>query len=97
MQSVTHQRSDGTAVESVRVIIKAVVPQQPKAAELRAGDQILSANDRPVTSAYDWVFAANFSGGWIEVLRDGAKLRIDGLEPGTLGIVLEDRAPAAKP
>ncbi|PZR70972.1 MAG: hypothetical protein DLM73_16635 [Chthoniobacterales bacterium] len=97
LQSVTHQRSDGTAVESVRVIIKAVVPQQPKAAELRAGDQILSANDRPVTSAYDWVFAANFSGGWIEVLRDGAKLRIDGLEPGTLGIVLEDRAPAAKP
>jgi tRNA A-37 threonylcarbamoyl transferase component Bud32 len=94
--SVTHKRSDGTALESVLVIITAVEPQQPKAAELRAGDQLLLANDKPVQSAYDWVFAINFPGGWIEVLRDGQRVRIEGFSAGALGISLEDRAASAK-
>ena len=93
LQSTTHKRSDGTALDSVRVIITAIQPQQPKAADLRPGDQLLLANDKPVRSAYDWVFAMNFSGGWIEVLRDGQRVRIDGFTAGTLGISLEDRAP----
>jgi hypothetical protein len=43
----------------------------------------------PVRSAYE--FASNFPGGWIEVLRDGKKLRIEGFEAGSLGVALEDR------
>ncbi len=91
LQSVTHRRSDGSALASVRVMIKSVIPQQTKAKELRAGDQLLAANDKPVTSAYAWVAAGNFPGGWIEVLRDGKRLRIEGFEAGALGVVLEDR------
>jgi hypothetical protein len=49
-----------------------------------------------VTSAYAWVYAGNFPGGWIEVLRDGKRVRIEGFEAGTLGVFLEDRAPFAK-
>ena len=96
LQSVTHKRSDGTVLDTVRVIITAVQPQQPKAAELHPGDQLLIANDRPVHSAYDWVFAINFPGGWIEVLRDGQRVRIEGFTAGSLGISLEDRAPTFK-
>jgi len=96
LQSVTHKRGDGAVLDSVRVIITAVQPQQPKAAELRPGDQLLLANDKPVHSAYDWVFAINFPGGWIEVLRDGQRVRIEGFTAGALGISLEDRAPVAK-
>ena len=97
LQSVTHKRSDGAVLDKVLVIITAIFPstEQPKAAELRVGDQLLAANDKPIQSGYDFVFS-NFSGGWIEVLRDGAKLRIDGFNAGSLGIALEDRAPAAK-
>ncbi len=95
LQSVTHHRNDGTGLESVRVMIKSVLPAQPKAAELQAGDQLLAANDKPVTSAYGWVANGAFPGGWIEVLRDGKRLRIDGLEEGSLGVILEDRAPLA--
>jgi hypothetical protein len=96
LESVTHRRSDGSALDSVRVMIKSVIPQQAKAKELRAGDQLLIANDKPVTSAYAWVAAGNFPGGWIEVLRDGKRVRIEGFEAGTLGVFLEDRAPLAK-
>jgi hypothetical protein len=95
LQSVTHRRADGTALDAVRVIITSVIPQQPKAAELRAGDQLLAANDKPVTSAYHWVYGINFSGGWIEVLREGRRIRIEGFTPAKLGVLLEDRAPAA--
>jgi hypothetical protein len=96
-QSVTHKRSDGSVVDRVLVFINAITPSadQPKVAELRVGDQLLTANDKPVLSGYDFVFS-NFSGGAIEVLRDGAKLRIDGFNAGPVGIVLEDRAPIAK-
>jgi YD repeat-containing protein len=96
LESVMHRRSDGSALDSVRVMIKSVIPQQAKAKELRAGDQLLAANDKPVTSAYAWVYAGNFPGGWIEVLRDGKRVRIEGFEAGTLGVFLEDRAPFAK-
>jgi tRNA A-37 threonylcarbamoyl transferase component Bud32 len=94
LQSVTHSRSDGTLLDNVRVIIKSVAPAQPKAAQLRAEDQLVTANDKPVTSAYAWVAAGTFPGGWVEVIRDGRRLRIDGFQEGPLGIVLEDRAPA---
>ena len=91
LQTVTHKRSDGSTLAGVEVYIKSVTPEQPKAAELRAGDQIVSANGKAVTSAYAWV-ASNFSGGWIEVLREGRRIRIDGFTAGKLGVVLEDRA-----
>jgi hypothetical protein len=90
-QSVTHKRSDGSVVESIGVFIVEVTAQQAKAVELKPGDQLLEANGVPVRSAYDWAFA-NFPGGWLEVLRDGKKLRIEGFEAGSLGVTLEDRA-----
>ena len=93
---MTHKRSDGTALESVRVMIKAVQPEQPKAAELHPGDQLVAANDKPVTSAYAWVNAGTFPGGWIEVMRDGKRIRIEGFKEGTLGVVLEDRGPSIR-
>jgi hypothetical protein len=36
---------------------------------------------------------SKFPGGWIEVLRDGKTVRIEGLEPKPLDLRLEDRAP----
>jgi hypothetical protein len=96
LQSVTHKRGDGSALASVNVYIKRVTPEQPKAAELREGDQLVAANGKPVTSAYAWRFSGDFPGGWIEVLRQGRRIRIDGLSPGKLGIILEDRAPPGK-
>ena len=95
-QSVIHTRRDGTVLKSVRVFIINVVPpaDQPKSAELRAGDQFVAANAKPVTSTYAWLFSTNFPGGSIEVLREGQRLRIDGFGPGKLGVDLQDRAPA---
>jgi hypothetical protein len=95
LQSVTHKRSDGSTVEAVGVFIVGVYAEQAKATELRPGDQLLEANGVPVRSGYE--FAATFAGGWIEVLRDGKKLRIEGFEAGTLGIALEDRVVTDKP
>lgn len=97
-QSVTHTRSDGTVLDSVRVIIAAVIPtaDQPKSAELKENDQLVAVNGKPVTSAYAWVFAGKFPGGWIDVLRGGQRIRINGFAPGKLGVVLEDRAPQGK-
>ena len=96
LESVTHTRSDGKPLDSVGVIITGVSPpaEQPKSAELKAGDRFLAANGQPVTSAYGWVYGSKFSGGWIEVLRDGQRIRIEGFNPGPLGVTLEDRATA---
>jgi hypothetical protein len=96
LQSVTHKRSDGSAVEAVRVIITEVTPAQPKSAELKAGDQLLAVNGNPVPSAYHF-FYNPFPGGWLEVLRDGQRLRIEGFEAGSIGLTLEDRAAVASP
>lgn len=96
-QSVTHKRSDGTGVEAVRVMVKEIFANAPSvAAELRAGDQLMSVNGNPVRTALEWPPARNFPGGWIEVLRDGHRSRIDGFKAGlgALGMKLEDRAPA---
>jgi hypothetical protein len=90
-QSVTHKRSDGSVVESIGVFIVEVAAQQAKAVELKPGDRLLESNGVKVRSAYEWAFA-NFPGGWIEVLRDGKKMRIEGFEAGSLGVGLEDRA-----
>ena len=96
LQTVTHTRGDGTVLASVRVIITEVVPppDQPKSAELQAGDYLVAANGKPVANAYAWVFAGDFPGGWIEVLREGQRIRINGFAPGKLGVTLEDRGPA---
>jgi hypothetical protein len=90
-RSVTHKRSDGSMVATVRVFIVDVAAQQAKAAELRAGDQLLEANGALVHSAYEFT-ATTFPGGWIEVMRDGKRVRIEGFEAGPLGVALEDRA-----
>jgi hypothetical protein len=97
-QSVTHTRNDGTVLDSVRVIITEIAPpaEQPKAAELQPGDYFVSDNGKPVTSAYAWAYGGTFPGGWIEILREGRRIRIEGLNPGNLGITLEDRALTAK-
>jgi hypothetical protein len=94
LQGVTFTRNDGSLVDSVRVIITQVIPpeNQPKSLELKAGDQLLASNGRPITSAYAWVYAGGFPGGWIEVARNGRRIRISGFNPGSVGIVLEDRA-----
>ena len=95
-QSVVHKRSDGRLVDAVQVIIVAVAPAQPKAAELKAGDQLLESNGQPIVSAFHWVYH-DFPGGWIEVMREGKRVRIEGFEAGPLGIDLEDRAAPASP
>jgi hypothetical protein len=74
-------------------MITAVTPAQPKSSELKAGDRLLAANGNPIASAYHFVFH-DFPGGWLEVLRDGQRLRIDGFEAGSIGFFLEDRAAA---
>jgi hypothetical protein len=90
-RSVTHKRSDGSTVTAVRVFIVEVAAQQAKAAELKPGDQLLAANGALVHSAYEFS-ATTFPGGWIEVMRDGQRVRIEGFEAGALGVALEDRA-----
>ena len=96
LQSVIRLRSDGTRVDSVNVIIYVVMPppDQPKSAELKEGDQIIAANGQPVTSAYG--FLTSFSEGWIEVLREGERIRIDGFNKSPLGVGLQERVPAAQ-
>jgi Protein kinase domain/PDZ domain len=90
---VTHKRSDGSVVEAVRAVITEVTPAQPKAAELKIGDQILEVNGKPVPSTFHFDFQ-NFPGGWLEVLRDGQRLRMEGFVAGPIGMSLEDRAVA---
>jgi predicted Ser/Thr protein kinase len=95
LQSVTRMRADGTEVNSVSVLVIAVIPppQQPKSAELKEGDQILAANGKPVTSAYALLFSGGgFPGGSIEVSRGGQRIRIEGFSPGPLGLFLQERA-----
>jgi tRNA A-37 threonylcarbamoyl transferase component Bud32 len=93
-QSVTHRRKDGTKLETIRVLIKGVFPDaQEKSRELlRAGDQFLGANGEPVKTAYEWVFTNQFAGGYLEVLRDGKGLKLEGFAAGQLGIALEERS-----
>ena len=92
LMSVSHKRSDGSAV-AVQVIITGITLAQPKSAELKVGDQLLAVNGTPVPSAYHFFYDA-FPGGWLEVLRDGQRLRIEGFEAGSVGLDLEDRAAA---
>lgn len=94
LQRVIHTRSDGAVVSSVRVIIMEITPpeKQPKSAEMKPGDQLVAVNGKTVTSSYGWVFAGSFPGGWIEVLREGRRIRIGSFNPGVLGVVLQDRA-----
>ncbi|HJT81112.1 MAG TPA: serine/threonine-protein kinase [Chthoniobacterales bacterium] len=96
LASVTHHRQDGSQLDSVGVFVKAIIPEQPKAKELQVGDQLVMANDQPITSAYGWVFG-NFRGGWIEVVRSGKRIRIEGFQEGALGVTLEDRATDLRP
>lgn len=99
LQSVTFKRLNGSQLDAVAVIITDVSPpaEQPKSAELKVGDQLVSANGRPVTSAYAYVFGGSFPGGYLEVLRQGHRNRIDGFNPGSLGVQLEDRGLIAHP
>lgn len=94
LQDVTFTLADGAKVNSVAVFISDVLPppNQPKSAELKAGDQLVSVNGKPVTSAYGYVYSGTFPGGYLEVLRGGQKIRIDGFNAGSLGVLLEDRA-----
>ena len=93
-QSVTHRRKNGAQLEAVRVLIKGVFPDaQAKSRELlREGDQFITANGEPVKTAYEWVFTNQFAGGYLEVMRNGRRLRLEGFEGGQLGIALEERS-----
>ena len=90
-ESVTHKRSDGTAVADIRVMITAVTLAQPKCAELKVGDQLVILNGEAISSAYHFAYRP-FPGGWLEVLRDGQRVRIEGFEAGPHGLDLQDRA-----
>ncbi len=93
-ESAVLRRSDGSEVKDVRVLVHSILPDaQPTTAQLRPGDQFLTANGERVVSALEWMIGTNFSGGWIEVMRDGKRLRLEGFLPGKLGILLEDRGP----
>ena len=94
LESVIHRRADGSVLKDVRVMIKEIFANaQPKTAELRVGDQFLTANGEPVANAFAWMFTTNFPGGALEVLRYGERLRIEGFAAGKLGVALEDRGP----
>jgi len=94
LQRVIYRQSDGGEVKDIRVIVMGTSPgAQTATANFKVGDQLLTANGEPVGSAYEWLLGMNFAGGFIEVLRDGQKLRIDGFQPGKLGVLLEDRGP----
>jgi hypothetical protein len=96
IQTVIHRRSDLTIVPTVQVIITQVSPSadQPKLAELKVGDQLVAANGIPVTSSYGWALS-DFKGGWLEVIRNGQRIRIDGFVEGFLDFSLQDRAPTS--
>ncbi len=97
-ESAVLRRSDGSEVKDVRVLVHSILPDsQPAAAQLRPGDQFLTANGERVGSALEWMIGTNFSGGWIEVMRDGIRLRLEGFLPGRIGILLEDRGPLTAP
>jgi hypothetical protein len=94
LKSVTYRRQDGTEVRNMRVMIAGINEgAQPKTLELKVGDQFLAANGVPVSSAFEWALARDFHGGYIEVLRDGERLRIDGFRDGKLGVDLADFGP----
>jgi hypothetical protein len=94
LHRVVHRNGTGEVINDIRVFISAILSDaQPKAAELKKGDQLLSGNGESVGSAYEWMLGTQFNGGYIEVLRDGQRIRIDGFESGQLGILLEDRGP----
>jgi len=95
-ERVVFRKADGSEVNTVRAMVKAILDHpQPQTKELRVGDQLLTANGEPVKSKFDWMLGTKFAGGFIEVLRDGKVIRIDGFQPGKLGIQLEDRDPGA--
>jgi serine/threonine protein kinase len=96
IQTVIHRRTDLTIVPAVQVIITQVSPSadQPKLAELKVGDQLVTSNGTPVTSSYGWALS-EFKGGWLEVIRNGQRIRIDGFVEGVLDISLQDRAPTS--
>ena len=98
LESVVLRKADGSELKEVRVLIHTIFPDaQPAAAQLRVGDQFLSANGEKVTNAFDWMLNVKLPGGWIEVLRDGKVLRLEGFEPGKIGLLLEDRGPLKTP
>jgi predicted Ser/Thr protein kinase len=94
LQDVIFALADGSRVSSIAVFISEVIPpaNQPKSSELKAGDQLVAVNGKPVTSAYGYVFSGTFPGGSVDVLRAGQRIRIDGFNSGSLGVILEDRA-----
>ena len=95
-ESVVYRNKDGSPVKNIRVMVRAILESaQRQARELQVGDQLLTANGTPVGSMYDWAQSMSFPGGFIEILREGKTLRIDGFQAGPLGILLEDRGPVA--
>lgn len=98
LRSVVHKREDGTVLSTVMVIITSVSPaaDQPKAAELKVGDQLVAAGGKPVTSAVSFTYTSEYPGGSIELLRDGTTVRLDGFKPGSIGATVQDRAAAKK-
>ena len=92
LQSVTHRSADGSVVAPVHAVVKGFYADaQAPAAQMRVGDRLLTANGLAIGSTLEWTIGFNFPGGWIEVLRDGERIRIDGFEAGKLGVALEDR------
>lgn len=92
-EAVRHARADGTPVKNARATILFIATgAQEKAAELRPGDILLSSNGEPLNNTYEFVYGGPFPGGFIEVERDGRRIRVEGFKAGKIGIVLGDRA-----
>ena len=91
--SIVHALQDGTPVTRVRVFVKAVMDDaQAGSRQFHPGDQLVNMNSTPVTNFCEWVYGGGYTGGWIEIMRDGVLVRLDGFVPGRLGILLEERA-----
>ncbi len=94
LESIAYRRSDGATVE-VQAVITFISPTaQEKAAELRAGDVLLTANGAPVKNSYAFLSGDQFPGGYLEIERAGAPMKIAGFKPGKIGVYLKDKAKA---
>jgi hypothetical protein len=91
--SISHTLIDHSPAGPVRVYIKEVTSDaQPASRQFRRGDQLLKIGGIPVTNIYAWTFGPGYTGGPVDIMRDGQAIRLEGFTPGPFGILLEERA-----
>ena len=76
----------------VEVVIATIdADAQPSSKNFQPGDILVSRNGEPVTSLRGMGAGKPFPGGWVEVCREGRTIRIDGFQPGMMGVNLKER------